>query len=83
MNGSTNENLNIKQNACDICEKTFKTKSYLIVHKRIHSGEKPFKCVFCDKSFIQKSDLTKHMLVHNGKKDYQCHVCGKYFGRKY
>ena len=68
--------LNAKLINCDICKKSFKTKSNMIVHKRIHSGEKPYKCDVCDKSFIQKSHLTTHMLVHSGKKEFQCRVCG-------
>ena len=57
----------LKKTACDVCKKTCKTKSSLIIHKRIHSGEKSYKCDVCDKGFIHKSSLTRHMLVHSGK----------------
>ena len=67
--------LNIRIITCDVCEKTFKYKSHLTIHKRTHSGEKPYKCGVCDNSFARKSDLTRHMLVHSGKKEFQCHVC--------
>ena len=52
---------------CGVCKKIFKTKSYLNVHKRIHSGENPYKCDVCQKGFSVKSNLTKHILVHRYK----------------
>ena len=67
--GATNSSkLTAKNIACDICKKSFKTKQSLNIHKRIHSGEKPYKCDICRISFIQKSNLTQHMLIHTGKK---------------
>ena len=62
--------LTAKSFACDVCKKSFKTKSYLNVHKRIHSGMKPYKCDVCEKSFGRKDTLINHMLVHSGKKDF-------------
>ena len=55
---------------CGVCKKSFKTKSYLNVHKRIHSEEKLYKCDVCNKSFTLKGYLTKHMFVHSGKKTF-------------
>ena len=68
------DSLNFKSIICDVCKKSFKYKSFLIIHKRVHTGEKPFKCDICEKSFAEKGNLTKHMLIHNGKKDFQCHI---------
>ena len=69
-------NLNeVKQNVCDICGKSFKSKSYLTQHKRIHSSKNLFSCDSCDKSFPWKSKLERHQLTHSGLKIYQCDVC--------
>ena len=67
---------------CGVCKKRFKTKYLLNVHKRVHSGENPYKCDICAKNFTLKASVKLHMLVHSGKKDFQCHVCGKCFTLK-
>ena len=59
-NTETNDcNLNIKKIVCDVCEKTFKTKSQLVIHKRVHSGERPFKCEVCDKLLYAENPFDK------------------------
>lgn len=35
---------NIKSHGCANCGATFSQKSQLIVHQRIHSGERPYRC---------------------------------------
>ena len=66
------------------CNKRFKTKTNLNLHKRIHSTEKPYKCTECDKRFTYSSDLSKHKLIHSGIKAFKCNVndCGKRFRKK-
>ncbi|XP_011861996.1 PREDICTED: zinc finger protein 624-like [Vollenhovia emeryi] len=45
---------------CNICEKKFLRSSHLAIHKRIHSGIRPFKCDVCSLSFTQKGDMKRH-----------------------
>ncbi|KAF2347221.1 Zinc finger C2H2-type [Trinorchestia longiramus] len=48
-------------------------------HKRIHSGDKPFKCDRCDYKCSQSGRLMKHKRMHSGVKPYLCQTCGKFF----
>ena len=44
---------NGKQHKCDVCQKLFNNYSVLVVHKRVHFGERPYKCLDCGDGFIR------------------------------
>ncbi|XP_067636677.1 zinc finger protein 699-like isoform X2 [Eurosta solidaginis] len=67
--------------ACDICGKCFSRKSYLSQHKRIHSGEKPYKCDICEMRFARAGHISAHMRTHTGEKPYKCKYCETGFGQ--
>ena len=64
---------------CDKCEKDYANKGSLGVHKRTHSGERPFQCEVCKKGFFRSDVLTEHIRTHTGDKPFICFLCSQAF----
>ncbi|KAJ3613861.1 hypothetical protein NHX12_020105 [Muraenolepis orangiensis] len=66
-----------RSDTCEYCGKVFKNCSNLTVHRRSHTGERPYKCELCNYACAQSSKLTRHMKTHGqlGKEVYRCDIC--------
>lgn len=77
---------------CQLCNKTYVSKSVLKKHLKKHLGLFKHACEICGKRFFERSALKKHMRTHTSnlplnklKSDepLQCHSCLTYFHFKY
>ncbi|XP_038285135.1 zinc finger protein 77-like isoform X1 [Canis lupus familiaris] len=72
LSQKTCEGSQCKAYECKECGKAFLHPFYLIIHARMHTGEKAYKCVECGKAYSWPSDLRIHMRTHSGEKPYEC-----------
>jgi uncharacterized Zn-finger protein len=67
---------------CQLCNKTYSSRSHLLRHMESHSTLRPYKCDQCNKAFRNTSRLKRHKEIHAGLKPYKCPLCDSKLSRK-
>uniref|UniRef100_A0A2M4CVL8 Uncharacterized protein n=1 Tax=Anopheles darlingi TaxID=43151 RepID=A0A2M4CVL8_ANODA len=70
--------------ACEDCDRQFRTKEAFVLHRRSHTGERPFHCRFdgCNRTFGHGTDRRRHeRSAHTGERPHKCNQCESSFLR--
>ncbi|XP_076865707.1 uncharacterized protein LOC143517273 isoform X2 [Brachyhypopomus gauderio] len=64
---------------CSDCPNRYRTRTQLLVHRFVHTGQYPFSCSICGETFPRKKSLQIHTLFHQGKHPVTCPSCSEQF----
>ena len=53
---------------CEVCQKSFHSKTNLDRHIRTENGEKPYECSTSDKRFATQQNLKNYQATHSNEK---------------
>ncbi|KAL3189106.1 hypothetical protein MRX96_003243 [Rhipicephalus microplus] len=67
---------------CRFCPYATQHRGSLVLHERVHTGERPFRCHLCSRGFAHRSHLVCHYRTHTRERPYQCPLCPAAFSQR-
>ncbi|XP_075530060.1 uncharacterized protein LOC142563388 [Dermacentor variabilis] len=67
---------------CIYCPYATRLRASLVVHERVHTGERPFRCHVCNRGFAHRSHVARHMRTHTGERPFSCPLCPAAFAQR-
>ncbi|XP_039291986.1 uncharacterized protein LOC120353220 isoform X2 [Nilaparvata lugens] len=67
---------------CEECKRNFRSKNGYLIHRRSHTGERPYACRWCEKAFGDSGTRHKHERIHTGERPFQCEQCPRAFNQR-
>lgn len=68
---------------CDFCPMLLSTRSIWRIHRKTHTGLKPYECEYCEKRFLKPGCLKRHTMTHTGERPFGCNICFQKFSRNH
>jgi len=62
--------------AAGVMPKDFRHRDKLLLHLRLHTGDRPYACHRCERSFPRADSLAHHVRTHLDVRTYRCTVNG-------
>ena len=75
----------VDQSTSTMCDYKTRDSANMTIHRRKHTGLKPYECVICGKKFSIVGNKNDHLRRHQKLKPYKCPIngCTKSYYRRY
>ncbi|XP_077496112.1 uncharacterized protein LOC144107009 [Amblyomma americanum] len=72
----------VLRHQCSFCPYASRHRASLVLHERVHTGERPFRCQLCSRGFAHRSHVVRHLRTHTGERPFRCPLCPAAFSQR-
>ncbi|KAL1468211.1 hypothetical protein MTO96_041630, partial [Rhipicephalus appendiculatus] len=82
LGASTGSPAEALRHQCRFCPYASRHRGSLVLHERVHTGERPFRCHLCSRGFAHRSHVVRHIRTHTGERPFRCPLCPAAFSQR-